>query len=148
MKKSPVSVCALISTPWGRLITSSRNMVMAIGPVLVSLVASSFVRPPALALQVPRPEKACNRALSLRGGAVEALAGLGAAYSASLAARPIITKSLTAGAIFTLSDVAGQTIAPAPDGPDTKRTITSALVGLFYFGPALHYVRAPVRLER
>jgi len=67
------------------------------------------------------------------------LSGLGAAYAAALASSPIITKSCTSSAIFTLSDVAGQSIAPAPEGFDTKRTLTSALVGLLYFGPALHY---------
>jgi len=76
--------------------------------------------------------------LQLRGGAF-ALETLGAAYAASLNTNPIITKSLTAGSIFALSDVAGQAIAPSPDGKDVKRTVTSALVGTFYFGPALHY---------
>ena len=75
--------------------------------------------------------------VKLRGGG--AFAGLGAAYSTALATNPIITKSLTASAIFAFSDAAGQSIAPPPDGPDTKRTTTSALVGLLYFGPALHY---------
>jgi protein Mpv17 len=65
------------------------------------------------------------------------LASLGSAYAASLAARPIITKSMTSAAIFGLSDVAAQKIGGSFD--DAKRTLTSILVGLFYFGPALHY---------
>jgi protein Mpv17 len=65
------------------------------------------------------------------------LASLGSAYAASLAARPIITKSMTSAAIFGLSDVAAQKIGGSFD--DARRTLTSILVGLFYFGPALHY---------
>ena len=65
------------------------------------------------------------------------LTSLGSAYAASLAARPIITKSMTSAAIFGLSDVAAQKIGGSFD--DAKRTLTSILVGLFYFGPALHY---------
>ena len=103
----------------------------------VALVPS-LARPP-LHPRINQPTRVYERALVLRGGA-GALASLGAAYSASLAARPIITKSITAGAIFTLSDAAGQAIERSPDGTDGKRTVTSALVGLFYFGPALHYV--------
>ena len=77
--------------------------------------------------------------LELRGGALLGLEAAGHFYAASLSANPIITKSLTAGAIFTLSDCAGQTIAPSEGGRDLKRTLTSTLVGLLYFGPALHY---------
>ena len=89
-------------------------------------------------LQAPmRPAAQPASVLQLRGGAIEM--NLGAAYAASLTANPIITKSLTAGAIFTLSDVVGQAIAPSPEGKDVKRTITSTLVGTFYFGPALHF---------
>jgi len=91
-------------------------------------------------VQATRPH---GRALALRGGGVDmGPAGLGAAYASSLAAKPILTKSLTSGAIFALSDIVGQTIAPAPEGRDLKRTITSLLVGLCYFGPALHYFLA------
>lgn len=67
------------------------------------------------------------------------LAELSAGYAAALAAKPILTKSLTSGAIFALSDVAGQSIAPSPQGRDHRRTFSSLLVGLCYFGPALHY---------
>jgi protein Mpv17 len=79
-----------------------------------------------------------QNALSLRGGAAPELsiASIGAAYSASLANRPIITKSLTSGAIFALSDMTAQKIT---GDSDRSRTITSTLVGLLYFGPALHY---------
>ena len=96
----------------------------------------------ALAFQAPctlRPHSPARRGtvLQLRGGA--ALQSLGAFYAASLVANPIATKSITAGAIFALSDVAGQAISPPKDGPDLKRTTTSFAVGLLYFGPALHF---------
>lgn len=81
-----------------------------------------------------------GRALALRGGSFHmSLAGISANYATALAAKPILTKSLTSGAIFALSDVAGQSIAPSPQGRDLRRTFTSLLVGLCYFGPALHY---------
>ena len=81
-----------------------------------------------------------NRALALRGGSLNmGLAGLGSAYASSLSTNPILTKSVTSGAIFALSDVAGQTIEGAPQGRDLKRSLTSGLVGLLYFGPALHH---------
>ena len=73
--------------------------------------------------------------VKLRGGA-----DLGAAYALALSSHPIITKSITSSTIFALSDVVGQSIDPPPGGGlDVKRTVTSALVGLLYFGPALHY---------
>lgn len=88
----------------------------------------------------------------------------GAAYAASLGARPIITKSVTACFIFALSDYVAQRLETKDDGAeaeeenDTKkrvwsikgkeevvkptynyvRTFTSAAVGLLYFGPAAH----------
>jgi protein Mpv17 len=81
-----------------------------------------------------------GRALALRGGAVQmSLGGISAGYATALAARPVLTKSLTSGAIFALSDVAGQSIAPSPQGLDLQRTVTNLLVGLCCFGPALHY---------
>jgi len=67
------------------------------------------------------------------------ITGLGAAYASSLSANPILTKSFTSGAIFALSDVTGQAIDGSSGGRDVKRTIASGLVGLLYFGPALHY---------
>lgn len=74
--------------------------------------------------------------VELRGGA-SPVASLGAAYSAALASAPIITKSATAGTIFAFSDVVAQKIENLPQ--DKTRILTSALVGLLYFGPALHY---------
>jgi protein Mpv17 len=81
--------------------------------------------------------------LVLRGGASPqmggALTSLGAAYAAQLASQPVLTQSLTSAATFALSDSVAQSISPPPEGRDTKRTITTALIGLVYFGPALHY---------
>lgn len=93
-----------------------------------------------LALRPPGGAVRPRAALALRGGAAQmSLSGLGTAYVSCLAANPILTKSITSGAIFALSDAVGQTIAPAPEGRDLQRTLTSLLVGLLYFGPALHY---------
>ncbi len=80
------------------------------------------------------PEPATKRLIELRGGGVNLLAS----YTAALNAAPILTKSLTAGCIFTASDVAAQSIAPSDTGRDWTRTAVSGLVGLLYFGPAAH----------
>ena len=106
-------------------------MLRGISTLLLLAEATAFS--PALST----PRRAPQRALALRGGAVSLdLAALGAAYSASLTNRPVITKSLTSCAIFAFADQAGQKIQGESD---STRTITSALVGLLYFGPALHY---------
>ncbi len=70
---------------------------------------------------------------------------VGSSYSKSLVAYPIITKSLTAGLTFFLSDYTAQQIEKPKDEKeknewkhDWTRTLTSAAVGLFYFGPAAH----------
>jgi len=92
------------------------------------------------------------------------LAGIkcvGSSYSSALIARPIITKALTACVTFGLSDWAAQRIESKPTADETKkaassskavsksestqpllnwkRTMYTAGVGLFYFGPAAHY---------
>mmetsp|Transcript_18566 Transcript_18566/g.21364 ORF Transcript_18566/g.21364 Transcript_18566/m.21364 type:complete len:309 (-) Transcript_18566:284-1210(-) len=82
----------------------------------------------------------------------------GAIYSAALISRPILTKSVTAGFIFGLSDYVAQKLErsnsgnnkngeaiASDDSASEKRKvnltrITSAtLVGLLYFGTAAHY---------
>ena len=75
-------------------------------------------------------------------------------YSWYLQQYPIRTKSLTAGMIFALSDLLAQVLTKSttngtddPSHPDRTTTTTvvwtrvlsSAAVGLFYFGPAAHY---------
>jgi protein Mpv17 len=72
-------------------------------------------------------------------------AAIGKSYSQGLLARPILTKSCTAGLIFGLSDYLAQTIESSGgiDGHrmllDWTRLMTTTLVGLLYFGPAAHY---------
>eukprot|EP00538_Stauroneis_constricta_P001029 CAMPEP_0119552428 /NCGR_PEP_ID=MMETSP1352-20130426/5436_1 /TAXON_ID=265584 /ORGANISM="Stauroneis constricta, Strain CCMP1120" /LENGTH=294 /DNA_ID=CAMNT_0007598669 /DNA_START=31 /DNA_END=915 /DNA_ORIENTATION=- len=76
------------------------------------------------------------------GAAVLApLASFGRIYSRQLEARPIFTKSATAGFIFALSDYLAQKIERSSKEAklDWTRLISSGLVGLLYFGPAAHY---------
>ena len=83
----------------------------------------------------------------IRGGATEhhmsslgaVAASAGAAYSMALVAKPLLTKAVTSAAIFGLSDTAAQALAPPAAGWDGKRTVVTMLIGLVYFGPALHY---------
>jgi protein Mpv17 len=71
----------------------------------------------------------------------------GKSYSYRLEAQPILTKSMTAGIIFGLSDYFAQSIEQSEnnDGKsstskfDWTRMVASTLVGLLYFGPAAHY---------
>lgn len=96
---------------------------------------------------------------------IAAIKCVGASYSAALTTRPIITKALTACLTFGLSDWTAQRLEsnsktseikksvskpssnaaskrksePALPLQNWKRTIYSAAVGLFYFGPAAHY---------
>jgi len=85
------------------------------------------------------------------------LTSLGRTYAQSLEQRPILTKSVTAGCIFALSDFLAQRLekqAPqlsdhgSPSSQSKKqrrkpivasRIFASAAVGFFYFGPAAHY---------
>lgn len=81
---------------------------------------------------------------------------LGQSYSLALEARPILTKSVTAGVVFGISDYLAQMIerhgiggggvngsqkgSNGSDMPlDATRLFASALIGLLYFGPAAHY---------
>eukprot|EP00559_Dactyliosolen_fragilissimus_P007099 CAMPEP_0184859332 /NCGR_PEP_ID=MMETSP0580-20130426/4335_1 /TAXON_ID=1118495 /ORGANISM="Dactyliosolen fragilissimus" /LENGTH=77 /DNA_ID=CAMNT_0027355899 /DNA_START=92 /DNA_END=322 /DNA_ORIENTATION=+ len=66
-------------------------------------------------------------------------------YSKSLSTSPVITKSITAGIIFGMSDYTAQLIEKDgteknedDKGQDWVRILTSTAVGLFYFGPAAH----------
>ena len=69
------------------------------------------------------------------------LLSLGKQYSAALDRAPILTKSITAGCIFALSDYLAQRLENKQGKSkffDWPRTFTSAAVGLFCFGPAAH----------
>ncbi len=69
---------------------------------LVAVAAALLPQPHLLA---PRPQPRASRALMLRGGSgLGVVAAIGTAYSSALTAHPIVTKSLTASAIFALSD--------------------------------------------
>ena len=72
---------------------------------------------------------------------------LGKAYADSLAKRPIVTKSVTACAIFGISDYLAQRLeskessskaTEAANQLNWTRLLTSMVVGLCYFGPAAH----------
>lgn len=64
---------------------------------------------------------------------------MGKQYSAALESAPILTKSLTAGCIFALSDYLAQRLEKKQKNElNWSRTLTSASVGLFCFGPAAH----------
>ena len=60
-----------------------------------------------------------------------------AVYAGALDVAPVITKSLTAGVIFGVSDAVAQGIENAAQA-DWPRLVTATLVGLLYFGPAAH----------
>ncbi|KAL3924209.1 MAG: hypothetical protein SGILL_001186 [Bacillariaceae sp.] len=80
--------------------------------------------------------------VSILSRVLTAFATIGKSYSTSLEARPILTKSCTAGLIFGLSDYLAQTIEGSKDEKsslDMTRFISTTLVGLLYFGPAAHY---------
>jgi len=73
----------------------------------------------------------------------------GSSYSSAITAYPIMTKSITAGVTFFLSDYTAQRIERPKDKVDKDakkavwkhdwtRTLVSCAVGLFYFGPAAH----------
>ena len=51
---------------------------------------------------------------------------------------PDLTKSVTAGAIFGLSDATAQSLDTPDGGRDWARTAVSCLAGLCYFGLAAH----------
>lgn len=66
------------------------------------------------------------------------LTQFGAWYATKLGQYPIYTKSVTACAIFALSDYLAQRLEGNKQ-IDLKRATAGALIGLLYFGPAAHY---------
>lgn len=106
-------------------------------------------------IMVPEPlPESVNQVQSMTVGGVlspviMALQCLGTSYSSALGAYPIITKSITAGLTFFLSDYTAQKLEKPKDDVTVKgkkvewkynwtRTLVSLAVGLFYFGPAAH----------
>eukprot|EP00527_Entomoneis_sp_CCMP2396_P009414 CAMPEP_0198138574 /NCGR_PEP_ID=MMETSP1443-20131203/1960_1 /TAXON_ID=186043 /ORGANISM="Entomoneis sp., Strain CCMP2396" /LENGTH=317 /DNA_ID=CAMNT_0043800395 /DNA_START=221 /DNA_END=1174 /DNA_ORIENTATION=- len=81
------------------------------------------------------------------------LTAIGKSYGSALSGHPIMTKSVTAGIIFAISDYLAQKFEASSSknngngkgGAATTpkynwtRTLTSMAVGLFYFGPAAHF---------
>ncbi|KAK8958887.1 hypothetical protein KSP40_PGU009031 [Platanthera guangdongensis] len=60
-------------------------------------------------------------------------------YLGMIETRPILTKSLTAGAIFTAADISAQTIATSNSkSMDWIRTLRMASYGMLFSGPSLH----------
>lgn len=75
---------------------------------------------------------------------LSSLSAFGSAYASSLQARPILTKSSTAGVIFALSDYLAQRLERGNDKEkriniNLTRVMASSIVGFCYFGPAAHY---------
>ena len=66
------------------------------------------------------------------------IVAFGKQYSNWIDTFPIITKSITAGVIFGLSDAMAQIIETKSVDTDKKRIIYTILIGLLYFGPAAH----------
>lgn len=80
------------------------------------------------------------------GTMAASLARLGSLYSSALESSPVLTKSVTAGCIFAISDYLAQRFEASNSAADKEkkrrlnltRVATSAAVGFFYFGPAAH----------
>jgi protein Mpv17 len=108
-----------------------------------SSASSSWVKSPR-SLSVLRTrggaDAAANESPTQRSLLVAPLLSLGKQYSLALEQAPIVTKSVTAGCIFLLSDYLAQRLEKKEaKGPyNWTRTLTTAAVGLFYFGPAAH----------
>jgi protein Mpv17 len=86
------------------------------------------------------------KAAGALGSMAATLARVGTLYSNALESSPILTKSVTAGCIFAVSDYLAQRFEAGSASADKEkkrnlnltRIATSAAVGLFYFGPAAH----------
>lgn len=96
------------------------------------------------------PSSITTNMMSAISPLTEALISLGNFYSTSLETSPILTKSATAAILFFISDQIAQTIElsrksgrdrqkPLLALTNKKRSISSFLVGLLYFGPMAHY---------
>ena len=103
----------------------------------IEAIEAEVIDPPAIqspdTVQPPKPAPT-NMVLA-------PLFSLGQVYAQQLQVRPMMTKSVTAGLIFTLSDWLAQQLEKDKDKPtrtNWTRSISSGLVGLLYFGPAAH----------
>ncbi|XP_047050313.1 PXMP2/4 family protein 4-like [Lolium rigidum] len=97
----------------------------------------------------PPPPPPCSPALSSRfipafapttrrSGSIGS--GVVAWYLGSIEARPVLTKSITAAAIFTVADLTSQMITlPPEESLDLTRTLRMASYGMLLSGPSLHF---------
>ncbi|XP_047047586.1 PXMP2/4 family protein 4-like [Lolium rigidum] len=97
----------------------------------------------------PPPPPPCSPALSSRftpafapttrrSGSIGS--GVVAWYLGSIEARPVLTKSITAAAIFTVADLTSQMITLSPEESlDLTRTLRMASYGMLLSGPSLHF---------
>lgn len=96
-----------------------------------------------LALQSPYARNMPNRHTRMHRSPTMAAIMPGqvlSAYASALSNRPLVTKALTSGVIFTASDLAAQKIeSPGLKRFDQTRALTSLAIGGVYFGPAAHY---------
>ncbi|XP_028767708.1 PXMP2/4 family protein 4 [Neltuma alba] len=61
-------------------------------------------------------------------------------YLGMIKSRPILTKSVTSGLIYTAADLSSQTISPPSSEPfDFVRTLRMAGYGMIILGPSLHF---------
>eukprot|EP00545_Synedropsis_sp_CCMP1620_P005591 CAMPEP_0119009300 /NCGR_PEP_ID=MMETSP1176-20130426/4275_1 /TAXON_ID=265551 /ORGANISM="Synedropsis recta cf, Strain CCMP1620" /LENGTH=252 /DNA_ID=CAMNT_0006961787 /DNA_START=66 /DNA_END=821 /DNA_ORIENTATION=- len=101
--------------------------------------AAKVVPPPVETDEGSKQSKLCFAAVT--GPMISSLSSFGRFYATSLEARPILTKSTTAGLIFALSDFLAQRFeADKEKASKTNwtRLLASAVVGFAYFGPAAH----------
>jgi hypothetical protein len=101
----------------------------------------------AVPAQVPSDATTQVKAAGTLGSMAATLARVGSLYSNALETSPVLTKSVTAGCIFAVSDYLAQRFeAGSVSAADKEkkrrlnltRIATSAAVGLLYFGPAAH----------
>ncbi|CAD6267740.1 unnamed protein product [Miscanthus lutarioriparius] len=97
--------------------------------------------PPPVPPARPSPVGSAFGSPSRKTGAVGAGAGAGVVgwYLGLLDARPVLTKSVTAAAIFTAADLSSQMLTLGPeDSLDFLRTMRMASYGFLISGPTLH----------
>jgi protein Mpv17 len=155
--KGSSACCWLLYFLIGRSIVSATGFVQHLHP----RTAAAARRGGGSAAPTAAAATAHNRMVRvLRGGATaprtmpsdanvvtSLISQLRSAYAENLSRNPILTKSVTAGVIFALSDYIAQRAASSSssnaNGNDARidqtRLAVSAAVGLFYFGPAAHY---------
>ena len=94
----------------------------------------------------PPPPSSANTMMMVMAPVSALLKAAGGLYVRQLTLRPVLTKSLTAGVIFGLSDACAQSIEGRrrKEGDthvtamSSSRVLTAFLVGLLFFGPAAH----------